>query len=514
MDSVAAFLEEKGISREVADDLGVVFSESGVAYPNGRTRTWDKQIRQPSGAPLKPWWLRARPHQGQEILVCEGETDALAAESANRLGLAVVSIPGASCPPDHLLKQVQELGNPKVYLAFDGDKAGAAATEKYVDALSQVCPVAVVPIDDGADLSDTLAASEDSTHTLTDLIAAAEEKTNVVHLTPQDDGLHFITADEIKHEEVRWLSEGRVPMGQLTVLAGDGGLGKSTWTTYLAAAVSTGESSGVLAGIPSLAMILNAEDDPATTIAPRIKAAGGNPKNVFLMREPDRFMLPEKTAELRKFVEETRPKLLILDPLVALYSDKINSNNNQDTRRALGPLVKIAMDFDVAIVAVAHLNKSEGTDLSKRLGGSGGLHAAARSVLFFGRDPADPRGSTRILAHGKGNLGRGATQKFKIESVDQSSKLTYLGESPFSVEDSIELGGSLQEVERRMLAVKFLREELEFESQSAQALQTASRHLGLNDKDLTFARKETGATFFKESSSGKWMLQLPKKPVD
>lgn len=514
-DQVAAFLREKAIDPEVASELGVAFSEEGVSYPNSRTRTWDKQIRQPSGTTLKPWYLRGRPRQGQNLLLCEGETDALAAESANvaasGYNVAVVSIPGASCPPDRLVAQVQDLGCDAVYLAFDGDEAGAKATRTYIEALLPVCNVLIVEIDQGCDLSDTLAESSDPASTLTDLLSSAVQQTNVVSLVKEPGSFSFVAAEDVEHEEVRWLSEGRVPLGQLTVIAGDGGLGKSTYCSYLATAVSTGKVSGELAGQPSDVIMLNSEDDPATTIVPRLTAAGASLSRVMLLKEIEDFTLPEGAAKLREYIGKYRPRLLVLDPLVAFFSEKINTNINQDVRRALGPLVKMAMDFDVAVVAVAHLNKSDGTDISKRLGGSGGLHAAARSVLYFGRDPADPRGDTRILAHGKGNLGKAKTQKFKIEAEGTSSKLTYMGNSPFGIEDSIELGGSLQEVERRMLAVKFLEEELMIEPQTAQALQTKSRHLGLTDKDLTFARKETGAKFYRDSSpEGKWMLSIPK----
>jgi hypothetical protein len=46
-------------------------------------------------------------------------------------------------------------------------------------------------------------------------------------------GLVTIRAADVQPERVRWLWPGRVPFGKLTVLDGDPGLGKSTFTIDL-----------------------------------------------------------------------------------------------------------------------------------------------------------------------------------------------------------------------------------------------------------------------------------------
>ena len=62
----------------------------------------------------------------------------------------------------------------------------------------------------------------------------------------------------------------------------------------------------------------------------------------------------------------------------------------------------------VAIRLIAHLNKGRDADPLRRLGGSIGLAAAARSLLLLTRDPGDAEGasgSRRVLAQAKSNLG-------------------------------------------------------------------------------------------------------------
>src|SRR5207249_11464451 len=81
-----------------------------------------------------------------------------------------------------------------------------------------------------------------------------------------------------------------------------------------------------------------------------------------------------------------------------------NSHRDQDVRRALAPLARLAEETAAAVIAIVHLNKSEVPHVLGRVCGSVGFVAAARSVLLLGPDPDDPQGPTRVLAHAKSNL--------------------------------------------------------------------------------------------------------------
>jgi predicted ATP-dependent serine protease len=50
-----------------------------------------------------------------------------------------------------------------------------------------------------------------------------------------------VSLDNVKQTEIDWLWPGRVPMGMLTLIAGDPGVGKSFLTLYMAATVSAGQ---------------------------------------------------------------------------------------------------------------------------------------------------------------------------------------------------------------------------------------------------------------------------------
>ena len=94
---------------------------------------------------------------------------------------------------------------------------------------------------------------------------------------------------DVTPEPVRWLWPGRIPLGKLSILDGDPGLGKSLITLDLAARVSAGRPmpDGTLPDLdgPAGVVLLTAEDDPADTIRPRLDAAGADCSRIVLLKD-------------------------------------------------------------------------------------------------------------------------------------------------------------------------------------------------------------------------------------
>lgn len=84
---------------------------------------------------------------------------------------------------------------------------------------------------------------------------------------------------DVRREETSWLWPGYVPRGTLSLLDGNPGLGKSFIALDLAARVTRGWLMPPAGGAkgntePANVLILNAEDDPARTLRPRLEALG------------------------------------------------------------------------------------------------------------------------------------------------------------------------------------------------------------------------------------------------
>jgi putative DNA primase/helicase len=263
-------------------------------------------------------------------------------------------------------------------------------------------------------------------------------------LRPDVPDVILTRAAEVRPEAIAWAWTGRVPLGSLTLLVGQPGLGKSTLAVTLAALATRGNLAGDL-GEPVTVLYLSAEDSVSYTLVPRLMAAGADLGRVqFLTLRDDAgergLALPDDIASLADAVRRSGARLVCVDPIMAHLATALDVHRDHSIRRALAPLAHLADDATIAILAVAHLNKSAGADLFARVGGSIGLTAAARSVLVMGTDPqAGEDAPDRIIAHGKSNVGPLAPAlRVRIEgrTVDMpdgpipTSGIAWTGEAP------------------------------------------------------------------------------------
>lgn len=301
------------------------------------------------------------------------------------------------------------------------------------------------------------------------------------------------------------------------MLAGEPGLGKSLLSVWLASRVSRGE----LEGIPSSSLFLTAEDSREHTVLPRLIAAGAELERVAFPSPANdgwerTIRLPDDVGYLRELIARTATKLVVFDPLVAYLPAKINSWQDQSLRGALAPLAAVAQEQGTAVVLIAHLNKSRDADPLRRLGGSIGLAAAARSLLLLARDPDDRDGETgmrRVLAHAKCNLGQlAASLAFRIETKAvgkiEAACLEEIGSSAFSALELL----ALNEPEARSKlseAEALLRAELEGGARPVNELRAAGQELGISITTLERAKKQLGAQSVK-LGLGNWAWALPQ----
>jgi AAA domain len=219
-------------------------------------------------------------------------------------------------------------------------------------------------------------------------------------------------------ESIGWLWEGWIPDANITLLAGDGGVGKSTFLAGLAARLSRGD--GINGGTPGNTLILSAEDSGTQIIGPRLRAANADldrVRELHLPREDwnESLTFPHDAAVLAQAIRDFGAKLVILDPGNS-HLDVENSHSDVDVRRALGPLAAVAMQENCAIVYLIHLNKASGVTFRHRVNGTVGTINQARSVLGMAQHPDEP--GQVVLAHVKHNYSpRQQSLAFRTEVV-------------------------------------------------------------------------------------------------
>ena len=201
---------------------------------------------------------------------------------------------------------------------------------------------------------------------------------------------------DVAPETVSWLWPGRIPIGKLTVLMGDPGLGKSMLSLSIASRVTRGAAFPDGAAAPKGdVVILTAEDGLGDTIRPRLDQFGADVSRVHALEGiaeeltdgEHHFSLVRDLEALEDVVSETGAKLIILDPLDA-YTMGVDSYKNADMRSMLAPFARMLERHQAAGVVIHHLNKGDGSQKALyRAGGSLALVAAARSVLGVSPDP-------------------------------------------------------------------------------------------------------------------------------
>lgn len=231
----------------------------------------------------------------------------------------------------------------------------------------------------------------------------------------------LLCAADVTPRRVRWLWDGHIPRGKITVLAGLPGVGKTTIALSVGAMVSTGtqiplsNTEPVEGGI----CIVSTEDDADDTIVPRLVTAGADLSKCWIW--PDSLpipSLPDEADVLAAQLERHHCRLLIIDPLSVILSGTVDAHKDADVRRCLAALRKLARQCDCAILGIGHLNKSNHGGALHRIGGSGAWVAAARSVLLVSADP-DGNQDEMVVAVAKVSSAR-RPSALRLERVDDN----------------------------------------------------------------------------------------------
>lgn len=239
---------------------------------------------------------------------------------------------------------------------------------------------------------------------------------------------------------------------------------------------------------------------------------------------PGIVQLPGDGAEIEEAVRSTGARLVVLDPIAAFLQADHSAYREQDVRAALGPLKTLAEQTGAAVVCIAHVNKSEGSDPLRRIANSGAFTQVARSVLVFGRDPEDPdgeQGSQRILTNAKMNAGAdGNGLRLRIETTEvigargetiQTARLETIEKVRMTADVLL---GSADDRGASGDAAVFLRELLADGPVAANAVKEAAEFDGHAWRTVKRAKQAAGAKSIKTGPDSGWVWMLKDRPPD
>jgi hypothetical protein len=130
-----------------------------------------------------------------------------------------------------------------------------------------------------------------------------------------------------------------------------------------------------------------------------------------------KLQFPAHARALLAEIEAGDWDVVLIDALLNHLDDDVDTSKPRDMRRALGPLIEIAHETGITLIAIRHLGKGAGPASQRGLG-SVEIRNVARSELTIGIHPETP--GLVVVAISKKNLAVNgdATAAYRLEAVD------------------------------------------------------------------------------------------------
>lgn len=382
-------------------------SPEGIRYEKLRFSDKSFRWRQPDG---KGGWRYDRrgitptlygagetPLPGFVYLV-EGEKDV---DSLKDRSAAAVSPPDGA-KSKWLPQYTQALRGRRVVILPDNDAPGLAMAQTAAKALQgEAASIKILHLSkkwpslpEKGDISDVLAMepTEDVFMKLEELESETPEWEDI----QVEDDLFFScfkTLDAFEEQEATWLVPGWIPEGQITLLAADGGVGKTTLWCNILAATSSGRRCVLdppdYTRTAQKVAFLTTEDSVRKKLKKKLRLAGANMENIIT---PD-FIADKEGAlrglkfgsrEMERFIKHFKPALCVFDPVQGFVPPDINMGSRNAMRDCMAPLISLGEEYGTTFIVVCHTNKRKGAWGRDRIADSADLWDVARSVMMSG----------------------------------------------------------------------------------------------------------------------------------
>jgi hypothetical protein len=321
--------------------------------------------------------------------------------------------------------------------------------------------------------------------------------------------IELVMLSAVERKQTRYLVYPYLPRGEITLLDGDMGAGK-TWIWCAMVANLTGS---VIQSLPwpapknAKALILTAEDDFSKTIRVRLEDMGASLNHVALVKVDGQEggVMASDLEFVKPFIEAFTPDLILIDPITQYLTHDPNFDTNKAThvRKGLRPLQELARKLDCAVLLCRHLGKSHREALHRGIG-SVDFAAIARSIITIGKDKATGQ---LVMAHTKANL----SQKAPSYTFSLGDGRVEWGGVIDVQADELTDGQAGQERSTRKEAEVFLQEILADNPVKSKEVLRQAKEAGIKEWTIRRAAKNLQVVFQKEEGKfdGDWLWSLP-----
>lgn len=304
-------------------------------------------------------------------------------------------------------------------------------------------------------------------------------------------------ACNIPDVEIEWMVHPYLPFGNVVLLTGPVGVGKSSFLAAVAA-----EATGAPAFRPGesykpgrAVLYFVVEEDPGLLVKPRLDVAECDLSKVHFVgydihgRLARKLTLPRDQRLLAKLIRASGANVVIFDPINSFLDEGLEGTRTEHVRPVMDALAAVAADTKALILLVMHFRKSKEGTAVDWVAGSAAWVQCARLVLVLAPHPNDD--DKRVLAVSKAGIVKQPPARF-YTLIDKGKAAKFCLGLIADV-DAMELTG--QKADRvdawkRDMAKAVLKEELESGEKPVKQLIQRCTEMGIGERTVHRAARE------------------------
>lgn len=363
--------------------------------------------------------------EGDPVYIAEGEKDCDALELA---GVAATTNPMGAGKWHHVEEHARTvLADARVRVVADRDAEGRAHAQAVAASLEGFATsVEVLEPARGKDAAELLAIGG----TLEELVPISGEERQELEGYDAGAGIQYLDLEKIKAEgipPIRWLLPGWLAERDIAVVAGAGGIGKSTLVSDLAVAIASARPwCGVAPTRQGSVLFFDEEQGDEQTARTILRLGAPVPGLKVASGQGIRLDTPEGIALLEHEIAAAKPALVVLDSVQQTFGGA-KENDATEIGAVYRGLFQLRDRYGVTFLLVHHKKKSQGyqVDALELVRGSTAHGTQAATVWYAYPGPGGDRLNLRQVKR------RGAPKLSLIVAYDaegEDGPITLTGE--------------------------------------------------------------------------------------
>lgn len=329
----------------------------------------------------------------------------------------------------------------------------------------------------------------------------------------------IIEGPDVKKEKIEFIHRPLIAKGRVTLFEGDGGVGKSTILSDIAARITRGEplfgQKDQKPYKPMHVVWASTEEEVGSSLIPRLEACGAD-ISMMSFTEQDKNWTAENMRLIVNRVRKYGDIVVVLDHLKDLVGSNIKDYEETSVRQAMLRLQTASIQHNITWLGIRHWTKGTGS-ASARGAGSMAWRNVAHAVLACGRYEDKFYISDSKLRFGIWRKAINYDFETRLDpdlneyyprivwgDIDESINADDLAMAkPTTKKEREEKKSKLDE------AIDFLHRELRNGPKHSAKLQALAKEEGISYKTLRNAREEVCKAFRKDN---KWYWELKGDP--